>query len=91
MSVRKYLDVSTSHLSLSGRIFLANPEKHSDSLVVYPKNYGWIILYWDNGYRNDIPSCLRAVFNEAEKQGCDLVILDRDAEVLAGLPTYRPC
>ena len=45
MGVCKYLDLSTSHLSAMGRLFLANPEKFEKQgeVVVCPKSYGWII------------------------------------------------
>lgn len=44
MGVCKYLDLSTSHLSAMGRLFLANPEKFEKEgeVVVCPKSYGWI-------------------------------------------------
>lgn len=50
MGVCKYLDLSTSHLSAMGRLFLANPEKFEKQgeVVVCPKSYGWIILYWED-------------------------------------------
>ena len=53
MGVCKYLDLSTSHLSAMGRLFLANPEKFEKQgeVVVCPKSYGWIILYWEEGCR----------------------------------------
>ena len=42
MGVCKYLDLSTSHLSAMGRLFLANPEKFEKEgeVVVYPKVTG---------------------------------------------------
>ena len=41
MGVCKYLDLSTSHLSAMGRLFLANPEKFEKQgeVVVCPKSY----------------------------------------------------
>lgn len=57
MGVCKYLDLSTSHLSAMGRLFLANPEKFEKQgeVVVCPKSYGWIILYWVTFFRRHIP------------------------------------
>lgn len=83
MGVCKYLDLSTSHLSAMGRLFLANPEKFEKQgeVVFCPKSYGWIILYWEDVYGKDI-------FRLADKENCNLVVLDRDAEVLPSLPTY---
>ena len=90
MGVCKYLDLSTSHLSAMGRLFLANPEKFEKEgeVVVCPKSYGWIILYWENVYGKGIPACLQDIFRLADKENCNLVVLDRDADVLPSLPTY---
>ena len=90
MGVCKYLDLSTSHLSAMGRLFLANPEKFEKEgeVVVCPKSYGWIILYWENVYGKGIPACLQDSFRLADKENCNLVVLDRDADVLPSLPTY---
>mgnify|MGYP000845956286 FL=1 len=90
MGVCKYLDLSTSHLSAMGRLFLANPEKFEKQgeVVVCPKSYGWIILYWEDVYGKDIPGCLQDIFRLADKENSNLVVLDRDAEVLPSLPTY---
>ena len=50
--------------------------------------HGWIILYWEDVYGKDIPGCLQDIFRLADKENCNLVVLDRDAEVLPSLPTY---
>ena len=90
MGVCKYLDLSTSHLSTMGRLFLANPEKFEKQgkVVICPKSYGWIILYWEDVYGKGIPGCLQDIFRLADKENCNLVVLDRDADVLPSLPTY---
>lgn len=74
MGVCKYLDLSTSHLSAMGRLFLANPEKFEKQgeVVVCPKSYGWIILYWEDVYGKDIPGCLQDIFRLADKENCKI-------------------
>lgn len=88
--IRKFLDLSTGHLTLETRE--AIDKGHGPSTIYpHPGNFGWF-MHVPNLDRQDPEKVVRAdlavIFERARQLGCDYVNLDCDAEPCPGLPWY---
>lgn len=62
-------------------------------LIVYPHDeYGWLIAVGsardDHTIRAHVPHEFLAIFDKCEAEGCDWLLLDRDADGVDDLPTF---
>ena len=98
MSVRKFLDVSSGHLSAATWAWL--DAMTSDEAVRDPRNanaeilggrtrYGWFVLASEDPIA-PVPADLAAVMRLARQQGCDYALLDCDALPMEDLPVLHP-
>jgi len=93
--IRKFLDLSTSHIPDADRAWLceqADLNNHDggdvESHHVAAHSCGWWM--WagtDDTY--GIPEGLMPVCLHARANGCDYILFDRDAEVIGALPVYE--
>jgi len=86
--VRKMLEASTAHL----------PRQVCEELgayvgvTVHRFRYGWLV--WvpeapeDAAAENDVPEELAGLLAYAHEHGCDWVLLDQDADLVEGLPSW---
>jgi hypothetical protein len=86
--VRRFLDLSTGHLTLKTR-----EQLQSNTLqctVTYQADpYGWwVYVTTDDGILAGFPQDLADVILFARKHGCAWIKLDREALELEGLPWY---
>ena len=87
MPLLKYLDLSTLHV----RAETLNPSAAKGFLVA---EYDYGAIYNVPGedleeYLAEVPEDLAIVLRYAKAQGCNLVRLDCDADVIDDLPTYH--
>ncbi len=87
---RAYLDLSTAHVTQETAEML---EEGGDGLLTMFANEDGFFIYapedpeeWDE---RPIPADLVACMRKARALGCHHVMLDRDAPVFEGLPTYE--
>lgn len=86
--VRTFLDLSTAHLP---EHLCQNLGGYS-SIRAWETEYGWFM--WapgdidDDPDYDDVPDEVRAIWRFARAHGCHYVLLDRDAEILDGLPSW---
>lgn len=64
-----------------------------DLLIVYPHGeYGWLIVtngaMDDHTVRAHVPSEFLPIFDKCEAEGCDWLLLDRDADLIDELPAF---
>lgn len=95
MSVSRYLDCSTGHLSAAEADRLRTGDH--DHPVVIDHEYGWwvwvpptedITVEDDRTFRAEFPT-LAAILDRARRSGCRYVCLDADGDKLTGeLPMY---
>jgi len=93
--VRKFLDLSTGHLTPASRDLLEN---HCGPSTVYdhPDGYGWLLhvptLDEEDGTEGeamqDCPDDLRACIAKARECGCDYILFDADGPDCPGLECY---
>jgi hypothetical protein len=88
MTVRKFLDVSTSNLSELTCATLGSIEGVSADET----RYGWL-MHASNGAaqyarEHDWPAELLPIVELARSKGCEYILFDRDAEPIEGLPTF---
>jgi hypothetical protein len=86
--VRRFLDLSTGHLTLKTR-----EQLQSNTLqctVTYQADpYGWwVYVTQDDGILAEFPQDLADVILYARKHGCEWIKLDSDGPELEGLPWY---
>lgn len=83
---RKYLDISTAHLTQ--RTF--NSLNTIESLYTYGYEEGVFISVPDKNETNisDMPKDLRILLQYAWINGIDLIRMDRDADVIDDIPVY---
>jgi hypothetical protein len=89
MTVRKFLDISTTHAP--------NEAALDDVLERFGKGRyddvgGWVYVrdpnqrgYWTQSY----PDWLSVICAKAHELGCDYILLNRDADQRADLPTWE--
>ncbi|MDT8278790.1 hypothetical protein RQ734_22295 [Roseomonas mucosa] len=98
MTIRSFLDLSSSHLSPETWAWL--DAQTTDAMVrsLGPSaqvvlaggmRYGWFI-YADEEPGETIPSDLMAVFRFARLRGCEYVLFDTDATPMEDLPILHP-
>jgi hypothetical protein len=94
MAVRKFLELSTAHLSPAARKLL-EAEGGDVNLSVSPHGgsrglYGWWL--WAGSDRSDmegVPEELIRVMDYALAQECEWICFDCDAEAITDLPTWE--
>jgi hypothetical protein len=92
-SIRKFLDVSTKHISPETRDVLESGEGTGN--VIFDDHgakgeYGWwIYAPEDPEDLQGFPDDLRAICELARQHGCSWICLDRDADEIAGLKTWE--
>lgn len=89
--VRRFLDLSTAHLSPAARDWLENKDwADSSSLPGGATSYGWFVYAPAEFPMNDdeMPPELAGVLRFARSHGTDYVLFDRDAMEIDGLPTF---
>lgn len=88
MEIYKMMVMSTGHISKETAELL---DRDNVGVVVYPKaEYGWFIVvsdWWD--IEQTIPEDLKQCLAYAEKNGCDWLCLDYDAELYPDIPSYN--
>lgn len=90
MTVRKYLDVCTSHISETtadelGKVTLTSNLYHG--LVVYPFEYGWFV-HVEGVNASAMPGDLLSIVFKAQQNECTFIKLDRDGDDHDDLQTY---
>ena len=91
MPIRRFLDLSTTHLQQADRLFLefsANPGS-LDGLAAMAGTYGWFVYAHDERCCEGISDVLWAIFERARALGCDYVLFDADAPILEDLPVFE--
>lgn len=88
------LSLSTAHVSLQTAEWLDNRSdiEHyaEDSVVVFPKSeYGFFVaVHDDEDNLQNIPEDLLELLTFAKKEGFDWIMLDRDYDIVHGLPVF---
>ena len=83
MPIEKMLDLSTAHMPGANAYF--------GDIRFVEHAYGYIVFVRDAESEDDketITPWFLPILKEAQKQGCLLILLDRDAETHEGLKTY---
>ncbi|MDX5370679.1 MAG: hypothetical protein LPL29_15015 [Alphaproteobacteria bacterium] len=79
--IRKFLDISTGHLTVHTREMI-DAGKYDDTLSYTPwHDYGWFV--WVPTDQFTYAGCstdLRNCFDRAKALGCDYILFDRDAQ-----------
>jgi hypothetical protein len=91
--VRKFLDLSTAHLTAKTRHML---DTKVERFCCYHGEYGWFIWVptepeipeYDEEVGDGYPADLIAAFHLARKMDCEYVMFDMDAEASDDLQTY---
>lgn len=93
--IRKFLDISTAHLSVETREWLSGFDWSRDGPTGGATAYGWLIHASDQretlvgGKMEPFPNDLWHVFEYARTVECDYVNFDCDAEIIDELPTFE--
>jgi len=90
MTVRRFLDVSTAHVSEESRRQLSSGELEG-AFVVYPHPHGcgWFLYIFPDERMDAAPRDLHAIRSYAIAERCAYVCLDRDGPLIDGLPIYE--
>jgi hypothetical protein len=95
LQVRRFVTISTGHLSFASHHWMdaegvkaAAREPHA--LWMASMQYGWFLYTgYDGGeFEDGVPDDVVALVRWAKRHGFDFVLLDCDAELVKGLPTY---
>lgn len=89
MTIESLLVVSTANIkeSTATLLNLAAERPTPDLPIVYAKDeYGWFIYITGNGAA--VPPELDALLAEAQRQRCEWLLLDRDADPLPRFPVF---
>ena len=85
--VRRFLDLSSAHLSRKDRALLDACAGHdAGELLCATTPYGWFVFACEE--RPQISDTLWALFQEARQHGCEYLLFDRDAASLDGFPVF---
>ncbi len=98
MSVRRFLDASSGHLSAETWIWL--DEQTTDDAVRDPRNssaeilggrtrHGWFV-YASETPDPPIPTDLAVILDYARQRGCEYILFDCDALPMGDLPILHP-
>lgn len=93
--ISKIMTISTANVSPETREMLDEIVKNyadgrdpePDLLVIAKLGYGWFV-FADIEPPEHTPEDLAMCMNAARQDGCEWLCLDRDGEVLEGLPAY---
>lgn len=95
MTIRRFMDLSTAHITLEDHDLLAGEHPHP---IRYPYNYGWFVHVPEDATLR--PEFIRdleiigfsaefvALVRKAMDEGCCYICLDQDGDVEDGLPTF---
>jgi len=91
-NVRRFLDISTAHLSEEDKALLdsfAAPDSRLGPMTV-STCYGWWMYAIDDCYEdNCLSDNLTRICKHARKNGCDYILFDCDAETDEELPVFE--
>lgn len=98
--IRKFLDCSTAHASILARVWLdarAQENANTDEIAgmsahhVAAHTFGYWIYVPMQGdeYPDGFPDDLKPLCAHARHHDCDYILLDSDAGIIAGLPTFE--
>jgi hypothetical protein len=96
--IRKFLDLSTAHLTMASRDMLDELGRYSaegspSSYLVGSTGFGWFVSAnpADNEREDeeDIPDDLWAAMKHAKANGCDHILFDADAPRDPDLPAFE--
>lgn len=97
---RRFLSLSTAHVSPEGRDWLndqsklvtnlqVNPNAPYPKIHIFPSVYGWIFFADRDGVEHSSwPDEIKAIAEKAIELKCDWVELDCDSSPMEGLPTW---
>lgn len=89
LEIRKTLVCSTAHVTGKTAAMLNSTPLHKWPVCGGPySDWGWMIYAHDDDSEDKIPPELFAVLQFARANGCDNVLFDCDAGVIADLPEY---
>ena len=83
--VRKFLDVSTIHLSVEAIAAL----EYGNDISCSSTPHGWWVWVFSPELDKDTPKAIRDAFELARSQGCDYIQFDCDAMIHPLLPQYE--
>lgn len=89
--IRKFLDLSTAHLSPATMKMLNGLLSHQLPFAGGVTTHGWFAYAHDEncGEGEDrIPDEMYACMEHARRLGCDYLLFDCDSEVIEGLPVF---
>lgn len=87
MEIVKTLTLSTAHISSDTARWIDSGQSH---IIAYPKaDYGWFIYFGDTDKEKILQEDIKRIFELAQAKNCDLICIDRDGEVVDGLPIYN--
>jgi len=88
--IRKFLDLSTGHLTEKTREWISSFEfpNRSNPLIGAETAFGWF-LYVQAERGEGVPDDLWSVMRFAQRLGCEYLYFDADAEVVDGLIYYE--
>jgi hypothetical protein len=83
--IRAFLDVSAVHLDAASLLHVRASLGANNSATEYG---WWLFVPTEDDERT--PEVLRAIFAAARERECAYLLIDADAEPMAGLPTFDP-
>lgn len=89
MTIRKFLDLSTAHLTPATRQRIDDGEGPATAYP-HPESYGWLIYVDESNILEiyeDFPDLL-ACMKAARQQDCDYILFDRDGPAVDYLTQY---
>lgn len=88
--IRKFLDLSTAHLTQATRDILDDKHRRPSPTYPHPEGYGWFVWVPTDSLDTlvDCPDDLKACYLAARKRHCDYILFDCDAPEVDFLPTY---
>lgn len=90
MTVRKFLDLSTGHLTQATRNLMDSADRPINAVYPHPDGYGWLV-YVPLEVREETtepPADLRACLRWARHLKCDYILFDCDGPLIEELPSY---
>jgi len=88
MEVRPFLTLSTAHVSEETRLLLEDEPSRFTGGSYGPN--GWFLWCSTENFGDaPIPDDLWQVMEFARAHGCDYILLDRDGNMIDGLPTWE--
>jgi len=93
LPIRRFLDISTDHLSKAAEETLENGGIGDAILVVTPTEHGYLVFAATDEDKtlaqSGVPQDLVDLLEFASRNGCDYIMFDNDASIVQGLPTFQ--